>query len=678
MYVLQDHVTGQFHRFSPETYQIIGLMDGDRSLEQIWGLACEKLGDDMPTQTDMINLLSRLYRANAIVTDRIPDIEELDVRRREFGRRKVLQQLKSPLSIKIPLIDPDNFLTRTMPVVRPCFSTGGFVVWITTVLTGLVLAAVHWENLTTNIADRVVALENILLIGLTYPFVKIIHELGHAYCVKRWGGEVHEIGIMLLVFFPVPYVDATSATSFRSKYRRILVGAAGIVVEVFLAALAMILWVIVEEGAFRAVLFNIMLISGVSTVLFNGNPLLRYDAYYVLTDLLEIPNLAMRSNAYIGYLVKRYLFGMHETASPVTAGSEAAWLAAYSMASFLYRFFLVIVITLFVASRYFLFGSIIGIWFIYSSVMLPLIKILTKPVTDPLLRRNSKRIYLVGGAITCIVLLVIFVFPVPLATRAEGVTWVPEQAHIYADESGFIDAINAGSNDHVERDSVLVEMSNPELEMQAKVLAAQVKESEARYKANLGDKNLAEVLKEDYLYVMSQYQRARERLIRLQIRAKLSGNLVIPGYENMIDRFIKRGQVLGYIADYNTLPVNVMVPGDDIEYVMNNTDRVELRFVSHPADVFFGRITRVTPSASRNLISPVLSVQGGGNIALDPNSKNQAQTFGEYYNFEIEVPEARSRTTDERVYVLFRHKAEPMAKRWYRSVRRVFLRTFSV
>ena len=134
--------------------------------------------------------------------------------------------------------------------------------------------------------------QNLLLLWLVFPVIKLLHELGHAYAAKAGGGEVHEMGMMLLVFMPVPYVDATAAGGFRSKWRRALVGAAGMLVELFIASLCMFVWVLVEPGVMRAVAFNVMLIAGVSTVVFNGNPLLRFDGYYILSDLIEIPNLA--------------------------------------------------------------------------------------------------------------------------------------------------------------------------------------------------------------------------------------------------------------------------------------------------------------------------------------------------------------------------------------------------
>ncbi len=160
-------------------------------------------------------------------------------------------------------------------------------------LTGVVLAVLHWPELTSDVTDRVLATENVALIMCVYPIVKSLHELGHAYATKVWGGEVHEVGVMLLVFIPVLYVDASASAAFRQKHRRIVVGAAGIMVEMALAAIALIVWIYAAPGLGRTVAFNVILIGGVSTLLFNGNPLLRFDGYYIFSDLIEIPNLAI-------------------------------------------------------------------------------------------------------------------------------------------------------------------------------------------------------------------------------------------------------------------------------------------------------------------------------------------------------------------------------------------------
>src|SRR5262249_14668481 len=157
-----------------------------------------------------------------------------------------------------------------------------------------------------------------------------------------WGGEVHELGIMLLILVPVPYVDASSSSAFREKWRRAVVGGAGIMVEAALASAAIIVWISVEPGLVRAVAFNVALIAGVSTLFFNGNPLLRFDGYYMLCDLIEIPNLGTRANKYFFYLIERYVLRLSDAKSPVSARGEEFWFFFYAVASYIYRMFIMV------------------------------------------------------------------------------------------------------------------------------------------------------------------------------------------------------------------------------------------------------------------------------------------------------------------------------------------------
>ncbi|HWU39827.1 MAG TPA: hypothetical protein VN203_19430, partial [Candidatus Acidoferrum sp.] len=308
-YILQDRSTDRFHRFSPTTYLVIGLMDGRRTVQEIWETACARLGDDAPTQDEVIQLLSQLHQTDVLLCDVPPDAGELLQRYERHTRRQWQSRAFSLFAWRFPLFDPDRLLQLFLPVIRPLIGWAGAVLWLVVVGPALVLGAVHWSDLTNNVLDRLLAPQNMLPLWLLYPVMKVMHEFGHAFVVKAYGGEVHDMGVMILVLTPIPYVDASAASAFREKWQRIQVGAAGILVELFLAALALLLWLTVEPGTVRTLAYNAIILAGISTVLFNGNPLLRYDGYYVLADLLEIPNLRSRATTYLGYLGERYLFG---------------------------------------------------------------------------------------------------------------------------------------------------------------------------------------------------------------------------------------------------------------------------------------------------------------------------------------------------------------------------------
>ena len=287
------------------------------------------------------------------------------------------------------------------------FGWAGVILWLTIVAAGLVVAGLNWSALTEDVVDRALAPQNLLLLWFAYPVVKAIHELGHAYAVKIFGGEVHEIGIMFLVFVPVPYVDASAASSFPDKRQRMVVGAIGIAVEMALAAFALLIWAYAAAGSVHAIAYNVILIGGVSTVLFNGNPLLRFDGYYVLADAIELPNLGQRANRYLGYLVQRYAFGSRDASFPPTDGRARAWFVFYGITSFVYRIFISIAIIISLGSRFFIVGLLLAIWAGATQVVVPVSKALSFLGSSPRLQRNRSRAIVVSVAVGVAAVLVL-------------------------------------------------------------------------------------------------------------------------------------------------------------------------------------------------------------------------------------------------------------------------------
>ncbi|GEA49525.1 hypothetical protein VIN01S_03290 [Vibrio inusitatus NBRC 102082] len=677
-YVLQDHVTGQFQRFTPQAYQLIGLMNGERTLQQIWDVACERLKEDLPTQDEVIQLVGQLNKANVVQSNVLPSIEHLHRRKQNEQQKKLLQQLKSPLSVRIPMLDPERFLSSTQWVANLVFSKLGALVWLIVVLTGAVLAVTHWGALTNNLSDKVLGVENLFLMALAYPIVKLIHELGHGYAVKRWGGEVHEMGVMLLIFIPVPYVDASATSSFSNKYQRMIVGAVGVLGELLMAAIAMIVWVMVEPGLVRALAYNVMLIGGVSTLLFNGNPLLRFDAYYVLADFLEIPNLGARGNAQVGYVVKRYLFRISSVRTNAYSYTESIWLVVYAVSAYIYRLFVMVAISLFVASKYFFIGVLLAIWSIMQSLILPIAKLVTKPRTDSAMRLKSKRIYLGSFVLILAIIAVLFAVPAPYKTYTQGVIYVPQQAYVRAEVNGFVDHLFVEAGSSVKQGEVILELNSPDLESQVVVLNSQLIEARLRYEASVKNRSESEILLEELRYLEQEYRHALSRMESLRIKSPAQGTFFYADRETEQGRYYYRGQIFGFLVDFDSLPLAAMISEDDIDRVRTQTSSVTLKLASNPNQEYTSRIKRFVPSSTRTLPSAVLATEGGGQIVLDPNRSHDLESYEGYFRVELDSTQAPITRFDERVHVLFEHDSEPIAYRWYRSIRRLFLRQFDV
>lgn len=682
-YVLQDRTSGRFHRFSPSGYRVISMLDGRHTVQEIWDTVCEQLDDETLTQDEVIRLLGQLHAADVLLGDIPPDIEELSDRGQRQRNRKFIMSFMNPLALRLPLIDPDDFVSSTFPLVRPLISWVGALVWIAVVAYGGFLAVSHWDEITKNVVLRVLTAENLGILALCYVAVKAVHELGHAYVVKRWGGEIHEIGLMFLVFMPVPYVDASDAMRFPSKWQRALVGAAGIIVEAFLAAIAMLVWLNAEDGLVRTFAFNVMLIGGISTLLFNGNPLLKFDGYYVFSDILEIPNLAQRSKDYIGYVIKRHAFGMKHAENPATGRGEPFWFVFYGVAAFIYRLFITFAIVLFVSTQFFFLGIILAVWALVLMFVWPLSKQAWFLLASPALRHHRGQAFAVTGGVIGGLAALLFALPLPHATVAEGVVWVPGDRIIHSAADGVIVDQPAHSGEQVDAGAALVMLDDPLIKARLRMLDGYVEELRRRLAArDFADRSAARVLQEELRAAEADRTLTEARLDNLVIRATATGSLVVPGGQDLVGRFVHKGEVVAYVTDFRDPLIRVIVPEGRSDLVRSETRGVQVRFASEPDRILPARIEREVPELSVSLPSLALATEGGGQIALDPSATDaagQRQALSKLLHLDVRLEDGTTfRGLGERIYVRFDHGREPAALQIYRTMRQVFLRQFDI
>src|SRR5882672_1759850 len=346
-YVVRDPAGNQFHRLSAPAYRFVGLLDGTRTVAEAWELVGGQLADDAPTQNEVIQILSQLHAANLLESNVTPDAAVLLRRHKKMVKQQWQGRLMNILFPRIPLWDPDSFLVRWMPVVKPFLGKFGALLWLGMVFSAIFALAPEWKQLQASI-PHAIAPDNWPFLWATFCLIKLIHELGHAFSCRRFGGECHELGLMFLVLVPAPYVDASSAWSFPNKWARVFVGAGGMIIELFVAAILAFVWINTAPGTLiNGLALNAMLIASFSTIIFNANPLLRYDGYYILSDLLEIPNLRYRSTEYTVGLIKRHLFKV-KSSQPLPPVGQRVWLVLYAISSSIYRMFVGIMIILMV------------------------------------------------------------------------------------------------------------------------------------------------------------------------------------------------------------------------------------------------------------------------------------------------------------------------------------------
>lgn len=680
-YVLDDGAAGKAHRLPKGAYLFVARLDGTITVEKLWDALVHELGEDAPSQDDVIAALGQLHGSDLLSTDVLPDTGEMLKRQKKQRRQLWLQNLKSPMSFRIPLVDPNDFLNRTMPWMRFLFGWPGALLWFAVMIPALLIVGAHWNELTHNLADRVLAADNLLVMALCYPVVKTVHELGHGYAAKANGREIREMGIMLLVLFPVPYVDASAASALRSKWQRALIGAAGMIAELFVAGLAAFAWLMLEPGVARAVAYNVMLIAGISTVLVNGNPLLRFDGYYILADLIEIPNLGSRANRYWGHLVDRHIFRTHDMKPFEATPGEKRWFLFYAPAAFVARMVMLIGIALLVAQKFFILGVLIALWSLWTGIGLPVWKMYAHVFTSPQLHRNRGFAVRMTLGATAVLALILFVIPAPHHVNAQGVVWLPEQAYVRAGANGRITRIVAAEGQEVRAGDLLIETAQPALETEVGRLGWRLRELQAEADAELaGDLVRRQISQVAIREAEQQLAVQRERLADLRLAAGTQGRFVLAAASasDLPGRHVRQGELIGYVTPGQAEVVRIAVPQDDVDLVRRSLRDVRLRIAALPGVTFTGPVVREVPGGTRELPSEALAQANGGTVPVDPTDPDGRRALNRIFLFDVGLPdELRQVPFGTRVHVRFQLGWEPLGWQIGRRIRQLFLSQFN-
>ncbi|APW37320.1 hypothetical protein RD110_09045 [Rhodoferax koreense] len=674
-HVLEDVGGARQHRLNAQAYRVLRLLDGRHSLDQIWQRISREISDDTPSQDDVLQLVGQLNAQDLLVVDATPDAAELLVRHERQQRQKRRQSVGNPMSIKIPLWDPDSFLRRLLAVTPAIPAALVWAAWLGVVGTALALVPAHWPDLSRNFGEQMLAANNLLLAALVYPLLKLAHELAHGAAVIRRGGEVHEMGVMLLMFYPSPYVDASASNAFPSRWARMRVAAAGMVVELWIAALAFFLWMAIEPGFWRSVLYNLMVLGSVSTVLFNGNPLLRFDGYFMLADAIGVPNLSQRATAFWQFLLRRFVLGARGAKMPPASRYELGWLAAYAPLALVYRLTVSFGIAWFVAQQYFFVGVLLAAWSLATSVVWPLGKGLFSLWSSPQFAARPWRAWgaVIGGV--ALLLGLLLALPLPRHVRVQGIAWLPEEAILRARADGFVQTIAAHEGAAVQPGDMVVATHNADLVAKVAEQTGRLALAQARLDAAwVSQPAVAARMQEEVNAEEAALVRAQADVADLQLRAGVPGTVRLEQAQDLPGRYVKRGDMLGYVIGASVPLVRVALTQAEAELDLADLRGIEVRMAGAVEKTYTGRLARSTPQASHNLPSAALGATGGGKFAVDPRDETGATAMETAFQFDIETPDTPTLgAIGTRAYVALEQSPEAIGWRWWRHARRLFL-----
>lgn len=718
-HVVQDHTNNAFFRLSQPAYYFLGLLNGQRTVGEAWHLSNEHLGDDAPTQGEVIQLLGQLYTSNLLQAELPADTHGLFGRYKKRVQREIRSYLMNIMFIRIPLLDPDRFLEKWMPLFGWIFSWIGLAIW--TILMSVAfysLATIpNWTKELFEQSTNVLNPSNIIGLYFCFAVIKGCHEFGHAISCKKFGltsgvgGEVHVMGIMFLIFSPVPYVDASSSWALRSKWQRITVGAAGMWVEFAIACIAAIIWAAThgQDNLAHQLSYNIMFVASVSTVMFNANPLLRYDGYYMLSDILEIPNMAQRSKEYIYYLVKQYVWKLRQPAprNPSHSSSEAFWLFNYAWSSFAMRIAVSFGIMIYLATVLdgvlILIAALMGVAAIFTWILMPLGRFVHYLATSQELARIRTRAVLTTLGFVLAVGFALGMIPAPDHVRAQGV--VEPQDYLALDlntaENGFITSVAPTTQldptygvPVVNTNTLIYTADNQQLRSElASIEADKRRLISKRDTARLSDPGAAQMYAKVVETQQEIYDQKQKQIDSLTKVSPLTGLLSAPHLEQAQGMYIKRGEKIGVVASLQLQHLTIRATASNqyggplFDDYQNNPEirQVQIRVAGRPDFLLTGTIVQILPAGQSRLPSASLGYKVGGQMAVANDDQHGTKTTEDF--FEVHIQNLKFVTPDDskqprllpgqRVVVRFNLKSKSLASQAWTSLLQMIQKRFS-
>ncbi|QDS87801.1 Peptidase family M50 [Rosistilla ulvae] len=486
-WILKDSLARKYFRLSAQQFAVLELLDGKRSLVQIKESLRQKFPQLAATHSQLQSLVMQLHRSGVVYSESLGQGEQLLQRHRKQKRQQWISRLFSVFAIRFPGVDPDWFLGKIYRSIRCVFHPISIAISVAMMIAAVSMILIDLDYFLGRLPafQEFFGAGNLVWMMLALAFAKVVHELGHGLTCKHFGAECHEIGLMFLVFTPCLYCDTSDSWMVASKWRRAAIGAAGMYFELTLAALCSFIWVATTPGLLNFLCLNTIFICSVSTLVFNGNPLLRYDGYYILSDLMEVPNLARKAqSALLGFL-KFHCLGLPWSTESTIPSKLRTLFAGYAVASFFYRIF-VLVLILWFASKIFEpyglkpIGDVLITISLVGILIIPLVKA-GKYFLIPgkLSQVNSKR--LIGTCIAIAMLLSFLAFvPVPHHVYAV-VSIEPRGAvRVYVDVEGNLAQQYVEPGAKVKVGDPLARLVNPTLDFEAEKIGGQLQQLETK------------------------------------------------------------------------------------------------------------------------------------------------------------------------------------------------------
>jgi putative peptide zinc metalloprotease protein len=681
--VLRDSLSSDFFRVTADAYAFVSRLGTERTIDEVWSELIEAEPELALTQEEVVQLLGQLHLSNLLQFDRGAAAASLFDRYRERRGREIKALILGFLAIKVPLIDPDRALDRAMPLIRLLFGPVGAMCYLVLLLLGIKALMDESHRLFDQSAG-LLAPGNLGLLYVGLVLAKLVHEFGHAAACKRYGGEVHKMGVMLLLFAPLPYMDATASWGFRSRFHRMLVGASGVLAEFAVAAVAALVWAHSAPGVINALAYNVIFVASVSTLLFNLNPLMRFDGYHMLVDWLDVPNLFQRSRDQLKYLGERFALGIHN-AEPAARTPKEAWLLpTYGVVSLAYWLVLMSTIIFFIAEQYLEVGIALAWIVFFTAIVLPLLKFAKYLLSSPRLQHQRLRAITSTAVIGGLALAVLAGVPMPERVRVKGVLQASEFRELYSESGGTLVQVLARPGSWVKAGQPLARLDNPELDYEIRAarrqreqLLAQELQAVSMAVANLQPLVRQRQAVEEKMAQLLQQQK------QLVVLAPIEGIWSASELEASRGQWIGRGASLGTVVDDRSWRFVAVLPQISTHLFEAGVRYSEIRIGGQQEFNVRSASTEIMPFEQGQLPSAALGMAGGGDIAVQSGDSKGLAAAEPFFRIHAQLPPLEQAQALRRLHgrlgtMRITLPDSPLLVQWERGVRQFLQRKFRV
>ena len=645
-FILEDTTRHLYYRIGLEEYLFITFLDQVDNLEQLVGRVAAATGTEL-TPEQAMTMLGWL-RAKQLLQADSP--ESLDVLLRQEEQVRAARRLNrmNLISFKLPLTNPDPLLEKICP--RLGWLTGPWfgLVWIIAAVAALTVLLTHWGEFHSQLTGFFAPV-NLFILWLIWLGLKILHEFFHALVCYRYGGRVYEAGILFILFIPLTYVDATSSWKFPSRWQRIHVAAAGMFIELGVAWLAVLVWVRSPDSAVGLIAHRTVLIAGISSLLFNANPLMRFDGYYILSDLVGIPNLYQMGIQRVRDWFSRLLLGIRVEKS----GEEKniIFISIYGICVYCWRFLVLASLGYLASTLFHGLGIVITLAAVLVWVATPIHSLISR---WPRYREQNPHVLrdlLLRGTLLAILVGILVVSVGWRRTvRAPAVVEYVQQVRVRAETAGFVRTISVHDGKQVRQGQILLVLEQPELALALRDTELQIEQLTVRSRMahNSGRFSEVQVLRVRKRALERRLQRQKEQRAALTIVSAIDGTVIGQNLDQLSGTYVRRGMELFWVVRPDRKQLRGSVAQGDIRYLRKLVGQpVPIDMRRNGPGWLRGRVTRIAPTASTRLPAPALAAKYGGPLdVLERRVRNeqtgtdevQMELFQPRFNIEVELP----------------------------------------